>query len=357
MATNDSVKGSAADPPAGAATRPPDGSSDHREGPPARRGNPVQGLLHGHPSLGPFAVLVLACVVFDLINGRFLGLPNLSIMLQQVAVIGLLALGQTVIILTAGIDLSVGAAMILAQMVMAGLAVSSHLPAVVALIVGIAVACVSGLVNGLLVTRFHVPPFIGTLGTLGVFTAVGLKYANGQTLSPSSSSFLLWTGKIVSFGSFHITVGVLMMIALYLVMGYVLGRTAWGKHVYAVGDDMEAARLTGIRTARLLLSVYLAAGLVYGIAAWVQIGRVGDASTDISSTLNLDSITAVVIGGVSLFGGRGLVLGTLFGALIVQVFQNGLALAGVQDLYQQLAEGLLVIAAVSLDRWIRKVRR
>jgi fructose transport system permease protein len=201
-----------------------------------------------------------------------------------------------------------------------------------------------------------VPPFIGTLGTLGVFTAIGLKYANGQTLTPKPGSLLLWTGQPIEFGSFHITVGVLLMILLYLLLGYALGRTAWGKHVYAVGDDAEAARLAGIRTARLLLSVYLVAGLVYGIAAWVQIGRVGDASTDISSTLNLDSITAVVIGGVSLFGGRGLVLGTLFGALIVQVFQNGLALAGVQDLYQQLAEGLLVIAAVSLDRWIRKVR-
>lgn len=356
MATNDSAKAGEA----GAATAEdaaPAGSPDRPAGPAARRGNLVQGLLHAHPSLGPFAVLVLACVVFDMINGRFLGLPNLSIMLQQVAVIGLLALGQTIIILTAGIDLSVGAAMILAQMVMAGLAVSSHLPTLLALLLGIAVAALSGLANGLLVTRFHVPPFIGTLGTLGVFTAVGLKYANGQTLSPPSGSFLLWTGKVVSFGTFHITVGVLVMVGLYLLVGYALGRTAWGRHVYAVGDDLEAARLTGIRTARLLLSVYLAAGLVYGIASWVQIGRVGDASTDISSTLNLDSITAVVIGGVSLFGGRGLVLGTLFGALIVQVFQNGLALAGVQDLYQQLAEGLLVIAAVSLDRWIRKVRR
>jgi fructose transport system permease protein len=322
-----------------------------------RRGNPAQQLLHSHPSLGPLVVLVVAAIVFDLINNRFLNPTNLSIMLQQVAVIGLLALGQTIIILTAGIDLSVGAAMILAQMVMAELAVSHGVPTVLALLVGLVVALLTGLVNGALVTRFGVPPFIGTLGTLGVFTAVGLKYANGQTITPPTGSFLLWTGKIIQLGTFHITVGVLLMIVLYAVVGYALGRTAWGRHVYSVGDDAEAARLAGIRTGRLLLSVYLAAGLVYGIASWVQIGRVGDASTDISSTLNLDSITAVVIGGVSLFGGRGLVLGTLFGALIVQVFQNGLALAGVDDLYQQLAEGLLVIAAVSVDRWIRKVRR
>jgi fructose transport system permease protein len=316
-----------------------------------------QVLLHDHPSLGPLIVLVAAAIVFGLINGRFFSPANLSIMLQQVAVIGLLALGQTVIILTAGIDLSVGAAMILAQMVMAGVAINSGVPAGLALITGFLVALLTGLVNGVLVTRFRVPPFIATLGTLGVFSAAGLKYANGQTLTPAPSSLLVWTGQVISLGPFTITVGVLMMLVLYAVLGYALGATAWGKHVYAVGDAPEAARLAGIDVRRLLLSVYLVAGLVYGIAAWVQIGRVGDASTDISSTLNLDSITAVVIGGVSLFGGRGVVLGTLFGALIVQAFQNGLALAGVQDLYQQLAEGLLVIAAVSIDRWIRRVRQ
>ena len=319
-------------------------------------GNRVQHLLHAHPSLGPLIVLVVSAIVFDLINGRFFSSANLSIMLQEVAVIGLLALGQTVIILTAGIDLAVGAAMILAQMVMAGLAINSGWPVVPALAVGLLVALATGLVDGLLVTRFKVPPFIGTLGTLGVFTALGLLYANGQTLNPLPGSLLLWPGNLIKIGSFSLMTGVIVMLVLYAVVGYALGRTAWGKHVYAVGDDPEAARLVGINVGRLLLSVYVLAGLIYGIAAWVQIGRVGDASTNISSTLNLDSITAAVIGGVSLFGGRGIVLGTLFGALIVQVFQNGLALAGVQDLYQQLAEGLLVIAAVAVDQWIRKVR-
>lgn len=319
-------------------------------------GSRVQHILHAHPSLGPLVVLVASAIVFDILNSRFFSAANLSIMLQEVAVIGLLALGQTVIILTAGIDLAVGAAMILAQMVMAGLAISSGWPVVLALGVGLVVALVTGLVDGLLVTRFKVPPFIGTLGTLGVFTALGLLYANGQTLTPLPGSLLLWPGNLIKIGSFSLMTGVLVMLVLYAVVGYALGRTAWGKHVYAVGDDPEASRLVGINTARLLLSVYVLAGLIYGIAAWVQIGRVGDASTNISSTLNLDSITAAVIGGVSLFGGRGIVLGTLFGALIVQVFQNGLALAGVQDLYQQLAEGVLVIAAVAVDQWIRKVR-
>lgn len=324
---------------------------------PQQRQNPVQAMLHAHPSLGPLVVLIVSAVVFEIINVRFFYLANLSLMLQQVAMIGLLALGQSVIILTAGIDLSVGAAMILSQMVMAGLAVNQGVPGWLAFALGLIAAAVTGLVNGLLVTRFRVPPFIATLGTLGVFTAVGLKYANGQTITPANGNFLLWTGKIIEFGSFHITTGVFVMLAAYIVVAIALGRTAWGRHVYAVGDDQEASRLVGIPTTRVLFSVYVVAGIVIGIAAWVQIGRVGDASTNISSTLNLDSITAAVIGGISLFGGRGVVIGTLFGALIVQVFQNGLALAGVPDLYQQLAEGILVIVAVTVDQWIRKVRR
>jgi fructose transport system permease protein len=335
----------------------PDNPSVEPDDAPQQRHNPVQAQLHAHPALGPLAVLIISAVVFECINTRFFNPANLSIMLQEVAVIGLLALGQSVIILTAGIDLSVGAAMILSQMVMAGLAVNSGVPGALAISIGLLAALATGLVNGLLVTKLRVPPFIATLGTLGVFTAVGLKYANGQTITPSNGSLLLWTGKIIKFGTFHITTGVLIMIVLYVLVGVALGTTAWGKHVYAVGDDEEASRLMGIPTTRVLLSVYVAAGVVYGIAAWVQIGRVGDASTNISSTLNLDSITAAVIGGISLFGGRGVVIGTLFGALIVQVFTNGLALAGVPDLYQQLAEGLLVIAAVSVDQWIRRVRR
>ena len=335
----------------------PEDAPTERDENPQRRQNPIQAQLHAHPALGPLAVLIIASIVFGIINTRFFYAANLSIMLQEVAVIGLLALGQSVIILTAGIDLSVGAAMILSQMVMAGLAVNSGVPALLALIIGLIAALGTGLVNGLLVTKLRVPPFIATLGTLGVFTAVGLKYANGQTITPGHGSFLLWTGKIIKFGTFHLTTGVLIMLALYVIVGVALGMTAWGKHVYSVGDDQEASRLMGIPTTRVLFSVYVTAGVIYGIAAWVQIGRVGDASTNISSTLNLDSITAAVIGGISLFGGRGVVIGTLFGALIVQVFQNGLALAGVPDLYQQLAEGLLVIAAVSVDQWIRRVRR
>jgi fructose transport system permease protein len=146
------------------------------------------------------------------------------------------------------------------------------------------------------------------------------------------------------------------MLLLFAFFYYALGYTAWGRHVYATGDDIEAARLAGINTSRVLFSVYAVAGLVYAIGAWVLIGRLASASPNVGIEYNLNSITAVVLGGTSLFGGRGLVVGTLIGALIVGVFQNGLQLGGVDVVWQGFAIGLLVLVAVSIDQWIRKVR-
>jgi fructose transport system permease protein len=318
----------------------------------------VQHTLHRHPAIGPASVLVASVIVFSLINPRFLNATNLSLMIQQVAVLATLAIGQTMIILTAGIDLSVGAAAILAQMVMAQTAANNGVPGPLALLLGIAVGALTGFINGFLVTRIKLPPFIVTLGTLSIYTAIALKYSNGASVYASAMpNILVWTGNYVNIGPYQLTTGVILMLVLYVAISFALNRTAWGRHVYSAGDDPEAARLSGIKTSRVLLSVYLAAGIIYALAAWILIGRVGVASTNNLTNANLDSITAVVIGGTSLFGGRGAVLGTLFGALIVQTFQSGLNLAGVQSLYQVLAEGILVIVAVALDQWIRKVRR
>jgi fructose transport system permease protein len=147
------------------------------------------------------------------------------------------------------------------------------------------------------------------------------------------------------------------MIAMYSVLAFVLRYTGWGRHVYAVGDDIDAARLAGISVNRVLMSVYVVAGLIFALSAWIVIGRVTVASPNTGGDLNLDSITAVVIGGTSLFGGRGTIFGSLIGAVIVGVFRNGLTLAGVDLYYQLLAIGLLIIFAVSVDQWIRKARK
>ncbi|QJU54730.1 ABC transporter permease [Herbiconiux sp. KACC 21604] len=317
----------------------------------------IRSLLHRHPAISPAVVLVIAVIVFGLLNDRFLRPENLSLITQQVAVVGTLAIAQTLIILTAGIDLSVGAVMILSAMVMAQTAATTGLPTFLCLLLGMVVGLAAGGLNGLLVTRLRLPPFIVTLGTLSIFTAVTLLYTGGGTVRGSDLPPLLTvTGASFGVAGISLTVGVVIMLVLYVVMAFVLNRTAWGKHVYAVGDDKEAARLAGIRVDRVLLSVYLTAGVIIAITAWIQIGRTNAASPNSGIDLNLDSITAVVIGGTSLFGGRGAIWGTLLGALIVGVFRNGLALAGLDVLYQTLAVGVLIIVAVAVDQWIRKAR-
>jgi fructose transport system permease protein len=300
-------------------------------------------------------VLLVAVIVFGVINDRFLTPANLSLITQQVAVVGTVALAQTLVILTAGVDLSVGAAMILASMAMAQTAAHNGLPGPLALLVGLAVGLAAGALNGLLVTRLRLPPFIVTLGTLNVYIALTLLYSRGATVRGSEVPDLLtWTGLPIAIGELRFTTGVVLMLALYVVVAYALTRTAWGRHVYAVGDSPKSARLAGLRVDRVLVSVYLAAGAIVAVGAWIQIGRSNAASPNNGVDLNLDSITAVVIGGTSLFGGRGTVVGTLLGALIVGVFRSGLSLAGLDLLYQTLAVGVLVIAAVAADQWIRK---
>ena len=316
----------------------------------------VHEVLHRYPALSPAIVLILAMIVFSLLSDRFLRPQNLSLIAQQVSIVGTLAVGQTLIILTAGIDLSIGAVMVLSSLMMTKLFQDNGWPAVLALLVGALVAVAASTLNGLLVTRIKLPPFIVTLGTLSIFTAITLLYAKGQTIQLPPGGLLQWTGESHSVGSFTITNGVILMVLLYVVVAFALRFTAWGRHLYATGDDAEASALAGIQTRRVILSAYVVAGVAVAVAAWILIGRVGGGDPNSGANANLESITAVVIGGTSLFGGRGLVVGSLIGAFIVQVFDNGLALAGYDPQYQLLATGVLVIVAVSVDQWIRRVK-
>ncbi len=317
----------------------------------------IQHVLHANPILGPLAVLVLAVIAFSLVSGRFLSAANLGLVLAQVTVIATLALGQTLIILTAGIDLSVGAIAVFSSILMAVFCTDLGMPGIVALLLGLIFGTAMGALNGFLVTRIKLPPFIVTLGTLTIFFSLNSVVSKSETVRGSDMPGLMtWTGTTIPIGGFRLTYGSIIMLLLFAVFYYSLSRTAWGKHVYATGDDIEAARLAGIQTNRVLFSVYTVAGLLYAVGAWVLIGRLAAASPNVGTEYNLDSITAVVLGGTSLFGGRGAVLGTLVGALIVGVFRNGLQLAGVEVVWQGTAIGLLVLVAVSIDQWIRKVK-
>jgi fructose transport system permease protein len=315
------------------------------------------------PTVGPLLALALTIAYFALKSDRFLEAQNLSLVLQQVMVVGVLAIGETLVILTAGIDLSCGTVMAVGQIVMAKWAIDHGVSPLLAITLGVATCMAFGLLNGSLVTAIRLPAFIVTLGTLNIAFALthviskDLTYPPGESGASSLPSELLYFGRTFSFLGADFTYGVVLMLVLYGVMWYVLGQTAWGRHVYAVGDDAEAARLTGIRTSRVLLSVYVAAGLMYGIAALLFLSRteLGDPNAG-QATENLDAITAVVLGGTSLFGGRGTIIGTLIGAVIVGVFRNGLTLTGVDAVYQYLVTGILVILAVSVDQLTHRRR-
>ncbi|GAB4382982.1 ABC transporter permease [Albidovulum sp.] len=320
----------------------------------------VQHLLHDNPTLVPVIVLVLSLAVFGLVaGGRFFSPFNLGLIMQQVSIIGMLAAAQSLIIITAGIDLSVAAIMVLMSVIMGNLAVNLGWPTPLAILVGCAGGAAAGLMNGLLITKVRLPPFITTLGTWSIFFALNLWLSGAQSIRSQDidahAPLLKFFGRALPVGGAQITFGVLLTVAIFLGLWYLLNHTAWGRHVYAIGDDKEAAELAGIRTDRTLVSVYVLAGFVCAIAGWASIGRVGSISPQSFYEGNLQSITAVVIGGISLFGGRGSILGALFGALIVGVFQSGLRIAGVDVLWQVFAIGWLIIIAVAIDQWIRRV--
>ncbi|WBU61701.1 ABC transporter permease [Paracoccus albus] len=319
----------------------------------------AQHFLHGNPTMVPVIVLMLSLVIFGLIANNFFSAFNLSLIMQQVSIIGMLAAAQSLVIITAGIDLSVAAIMVLCSVIAGKLAVEMGVPSVIALPMSFVLGAACGWLNGLLVTRVKLPPFITTLGTWNVFYALILYFSGAQSIRgadiDANASFLKFFGNSIPIGGAQITYGSILMIIIFIVLWFMLNKTAWGRHVYAVGDDKEAAELAGIQTDKVLRSVYLTAGLICAIAGWASIGRVGSISPQSFYEGNLQSITAVVIGGISLFGGRGSIMGALFGALIVGVFQSGLRLAGVDVLWQVFATGWLIILAVAIDQWIRKV--
>mgnify|MGYP001429842234 FL=1 len=303
--------------------------------------------------LGPFIALVIACAVFGATTERFFSGENFSLILQQVMVVGVIAIGQTLIILTAGIDLSCGMVMALGSIVMTKVAADLGLPAPLAVLCGIGVTALFGLVNGLLVTRIKLPPFIVTLGTFNIAFAITQLYSNAQTVT-EVPEMMTWLGNTFSLAGTNVAYGTVLMIVLYLGTWFWLRETAAGRHVYAVGNNPEATRLVGIPTERVLLGVYVLAGVFYGIASLLAVSRTGVGDPNAGQTENLDAITAVVLGGTSLFGGRGVILGTLIGAVVVGVLRNGLTLMGVSSVYQVLITGILVILAVAIDQLSRK---
>ncbi|MEY8689574.1 MAG: ABC transporter permease [Leptothrix sp. (in: b-proteobacteria)] len=318
--------------------------------------NTLKDKLPPISQLGPFIALAIACVIFGITTDNFFTGRNFSLIMQQVMVVGVIAIGQTFIILTAGIDLSCGMVMALGSIVMTKVAQDFGLPAPLAILCGIAVTTAFGLINGLLVTRIKLPPFIVTLGTFNIAFAITQLYSKSQTVT-TVPDLMTVLGNTFKIGDTSVAYGTILMIALYLGAWFWLRETQSGRHVYAVGNNPEATRLVGIPTEKVLLGVYMLAGAFYGIASLLAVARIGVGDPNAGQTENLDAITAVVLGGTSLFGGRGVILGSLAGAIVVGVLRNGLTLMGVSSVYQVLITGILVIVAVTVDQLSRKGAR
>ena len=328
----------------------------------------LQSWLHQTPSAVPMIVLVVAIVVFGFLSPNFFKAATLSTILQQIAIVGILGCAQSLVVLTAGIDLSVGAIAVLSSVIMGQVTFRYGVPAPASILIGLAAGTAMGFVNGWLVAKVKLPPFIVTLGTWQILLASNFIYSANETIRSSdiaekAPALQLWGKDVVFFADaavknsgVKVLYAVFLMILLVAIMAYVLRHTAWGRHVYATGDDPQAAELAGVPTKKVLIQVYALAGFFCAIAGWVMIGRFGSVSPSASTGVmgNIQSITAVVIGGISLFGGRGSIVGMFFGALIVGVFEMGLKMVGTDPQWTFFLIGLLIILAVAVDQWIRK---
>lgn len=310
-----------------------------------------QSALRVARNYGIVVAFVVLCIVLSVSNEFFLTWGNWTNIIRQTAINGILAVGVTFVILTKGIDLSVGAVMALAGAVGASLATSSNPHNIVlVLFAACAVGAVLGWLNGAAVAKLSLPPFVVTLGMLSVARGLTYIYTDGQPI-PNLSDPLLWLGSGSLLG---IPVPIILLVLVFGVCWFVLRHTVFGRHVYAVGGSERSAATSGIQVSRVITLAYVVSGLLAALAGMVLTARTTAALPQAGVAYELDAIAAVVIGGTSLSGGKGTLVGTLFGALIIGTINNGLDLMGVSSYYQQVVKGLIIVGAVMLDASRRK---
>jgi ribose transport system permease protein len=297
--------------------------------------------------LGPLAALLALCIGLAFAGPDFLTVGNLLNVMRQVSINAVIAFGMTLVILLGGIDLSVGSILAVASVVIAYL-LQAHYGAGIAILAGIAVGALLGMINGLIVTKGRVAPFIATLGTMTALRGFALVLSNGSPISGfSSDSFsLVGDGYIAAL----IPIPVVWMLVAFALFWFVMRQTVFGRHVYATGGNTEAAALSGVKTDQVQIWVYTISGATAAMAGVILTSRLNSAQPTAGAGYELDAIAAVVLGGTSLAGGRGWIFGTLVGALLIGVLNNGLNLMGVSSFYQQVIKGGVILLAVLLDR-------
>jgi len=310
----------------------------------------IKGLwIHNARQFGTFLGLITIIIIFAFWTPYFLTVSNLLNVAQQSTINAIIAVGMTYVIITAGIDLSVGSIMAFSGVVLASL-LQADQPLVVAILGGLFVGAACGFVNGVLISYGKLPPFISTLGLMSVARGAALLYTNGRPISGFEENFrFIATGEI-----FHIPFPIIVMIIIYLIGHYVLTRTKLGRYTYATGGNEQAAILSGVNVKKIKIVVYSLCGLLSGAAGVLLTARLNSAQPIAGIMYELDAIAAVVIGGTSLMGGEGKLTGTLIGALIMGVLRNGLNLLDVSSFIQQIVIGSVIICAVLIDMALKK---
>lgn len=298
-------------------------------------------------SLGPLLALIALIIVVTVLNPSFISPHNLLNLLRQVSINALMAFGMSFVILTGGIDLSVGSTLALSGAVTGGLIAGGTAP-LFAMLAGMLLGAFLGMINGLLVTKGRMAPFIATLATMTIYRGATLVYTGGNPVTGIGDSFIFqFMGKGYLFG---IPFPVIVMLVLFLILYVLLHKTAFGKKTYAVGGNIKAAEIAGVKTDRIQTIIYTISGLMASISGIILTSRLNSAQPTAGQSFEMDAIAAVVLGGTSLSGGKGRLFGTLIGALIIGTINNGLNLLGVSSFYQQIVKGLVIIVAVLLDR-------
>jgi ribose/xylose/arabinose/galactoside ABC-type transport system permease subunit len=326
------------------AGRPGDGQASEEPGPRVSR---MGGDFWSR--YGVLLALLVMVAFFVLASENFLTQTNLVNILRQSAVVAIAAVGATKVLISGGIDISQGAVMAFAGLASVVLIEQYGMPDVVAIAAALGIALLFGMANGLLAEIVRIPAFIATLGTALVIRGIAFVYTEGRSigLSGGSGEMLTWLGR--GFIG-PLPVPVVLMIAVYLVATWVMSRTTWGLHTYAVGSAERAARIAGVRVARHRIEVYAVAGLLSGLAGVVLAGRLASAAPGLATGAEFDILTAVVLGGTSIYGGRGNVPRTLLGAVFLATMTNGLVLLNVPTFYQTITVGAVLLTALSLDR-------
>ncbi|MDW4525032.1 ribose ABC transporter permease [Rossellomorea marisflavi] len=297
--------------------------------------------------LGPFLGLLVLIVTVSIINPSFLEPLNLLNLLRQVAINALIAYGMTFVILTGGIDLSVGSILALSSALMAGMMVSGLDP-ILAVLIGCILGAIMGAVNGLLITKGKMAPFIATLATMTMFRGLTLVYTDGNPITGLGDNYAF---QLFGRGYFlGIPVPAITMLLAFAILWVILHKTPFGRKTYAIGGNEKAALISGIKVSRVKIMIYSLAGLLAALAGAILTSRLNSAQPTAGTSYELDAIAAVVLGGTSLSGGRGLIIGTLIGALIIGTLNNGLNLLGVSSFFQMVVKGIVIIIAVLIDR-------